>query len=147
MKFAGIGIIILVAGMQGSLVAAECYYVAPNGDDKNSGSMEKPFQSISHAQRMVRTSSDLRKKPITVFIRQGTYYLDEALVFSPKDSGTADAPITYSSYEGEQVVVSGGRKLSLDWKPYTKGIFQAATPAGLEMDQLEKRVSPCNGSF
>ena len=33
-------------------------------------------------------------------------------------------------------MLSGGSKLELDWQPYRDGIFQAKTPAGLEIDQL-----------
>jgi hypothetical protein len=112
------------------------YYVSPEGQDSNSGSLDQPFASIEKAQSMVRSCSDRRQKPITVFIRKGTYYLDETIKFSVEDSGTEDAPVTYSAYHDEKVVLSGGTRLSLDWQPYQGSIQRAKVPAELEVDQL-----------
>ena len=58
------------------------YYVAPTGNDANPGTLEKPFASLQRAQQAVR------QKPGTVFLRGGTYYLPETLVFTAQDSGT-----------------------------------------------------------
>ena len=117
-------------------VMAEEYYVDPRGSDANPGSIDKPFRSIVRTQDEVRRSRALQKSPITVYLRGGTYYLDEAIVFSGEDSGSSNATVTYSAYEGEKAVISGGTRLSLDWRPYREGIFQAKTPDGLKVDQL-----------
>jgi hypothetical protein len=124
-----------MAATMGDVIAEE-YYVDLNGSDSHSGTIDQPFQSISRAQAEVRGSANLKKQPITVFLRKGTYYLDDTIVFAPEDSGAPGAHITYSSYKDEKVVISGGAKLALDWKPYLDGILQAKTPAGLEIDQL-----------
>jgi len=115
---------------------AEEYYVSPDGADANPGSFEQPFKSIGRAQSQVRRSANRAKQPLTVHFRGGTYYLNDPIVFSVEDSGSAKNPVVYSAYKDETVILSGGSKLSLDWKPYRDGIFQAKTPAGLEVDQL-----------
>ncbi|MBT4498800.1 MAG: signaling protein, partial [Gemmatimonadetes bacterium] len=115
--------------------AAEIY-VAPGGSDANPGTKQQPFKSIAHAQEHVRESGLLGKQPVTVYLREGTYYLSDALVFTPRDSGTEDAPVRYISHEGEDVAISGGLKLDLEWEPYRDGILQAKAPAGVAMDQL-----------
>lgn len=45
-------------------------------------------------------------------VHGGLYHLDLTLKFGPEDSGTLDAPVTYSAAPGEQVVLSGGRRLT-----------------------------------
>lgn len=117
-------------------VSAEEYFVAPYGSDDNPGSFQQPFETIGRAQSEVRASPNLRQQPIAVRLREGTYPLDATIVFSHGDSGTRDAPVTYSAYHGEEVVLSGGSRLTLAWEPYRDGILQAKTPVGLAMDQL-----------
>jgi hypothetical protein len=38
--------------------------------------------------------------------------LDATLMFLPEDSGTAESPITYAAYPGEQPIISGGRTIA-----------------------------------
>ena len=136
------------------------YFISGDGNDANPGSFEKPFKSIPHAQSQIRNTDYLGKQPITVNLREGNYYLEDTIRFTPDDSGDRDAPVTYSSYKDEKVVVSGGNRLNLDWKPYRDGILQAKTPDNLEIDQLfvngkrqhmarypnfDPDILPCNG--
>jgi hypothetical protein len=102
------------------------YYVAPNGSDSNPGTLGKPFATIQHAQQAVR------QQPGAVWLRGGTYYLPEKLVFSAEDSGSKAAPVVYQAYGKEQPVISGGVRLEkLDWQPYRDGIVQAKVPEDL----------------
>ena len=68
------------------------YFVAPAGNDANPGTLEKPFASLARAQQAVR------QKPGSVWLRGGTYYLPEKLVFTAQDSGTKAAPVVYQAY-------------------------------------------------
>jgi len=77
-------------------------YVAPDGDDSNPGTEAKPFATLGHAKDAVRSFKKNVPKPITVFVREGTYYLSEPLVFTPEDSGIELQPITYAAYPGEK---------------------------------------------
>jgi len=115
---------------------AEAYYVAPDGLDSSPGSVDRPFKTIVRAQAQVRQSAGLRKHPIRVCLREGTHYLENALVFSSADAGAPEAPVTWAAYQGERVVISGGVRLALSWEPYRDGILQAKTPDGLAFDQL-----------
>ena len=103
-------------------------YVATTGNDRNPGTEVKPFATLSRAQSAVCELKKRSTQPIRVVVRGGTYYLPEPLVFGPEDSGTAEAPITYAAYPGEQVTLSGGRKLNCQWKPYRNGIMQCSLP-------------------
>jgi hypothetical protein len=113
--------------------AAE-FYVAPGGDDTNPGGLGRPFATIRRAQMAAREVPDGER--VMVYLRGGTYYLPQTLVFTPEDSGTQRAPITYLACEGETPVISGGVRLMLNWQPFRDGIMKAAVPAGLVTDQL-----------
>jgi hypothetical protein len=73
---------------------------------------------------------------VTVYFREGTYYLDDTIVFTDADSGAANALITYASYTGEEAVISGGVPLQLKWEKWRGGIMKAHAPAGLRTGQL-----------
>lgn len=100
----------------------QVYYVAPNGNDENSGSFEKPIESISRAQELASPGD-------TIYIRGGLYTLRPeqginfhgpysqskkrlvkattvtyASVNKLDKSGTKKAPIRYWAYPGETPV-------------------------------------------
>ena len=92
------------------------FYVAPSGSDEQPGTLEKPFATLTQAKDAVRRRIAAGPQAdLTVLIRQGTYELAEPLVFTSEDSGTGEHAITYAAYPGENVVVSGGRRITA-WK-------------------------------
>ena len=52
----------------------------------------------------------------------GTYTIDEPLVLTPEDSGTASTPISYEAAEGATPVFSGGRAIE-GWKEGPDGVW------------------------
>jgi len=80
-------------------------YVAPNGDDSNSGTIDQPLESIQKAQDLVNPGD-------TVYIRGGIYQVREdqisevvqglfsCITYLDK-SGTEDKTIKYWAYPGE----------------------------------------------
>lgn len=104
------------------------FYVAPYGHDSNSGTMQAPFATIDRAKRAARKARKNIVQAVTVWVREGTYYLREPLLFTPADSGTLDAPVTYAAYGDELVTLSGGRKLQCQWKPYRGDILRCFLP-------------------
>lgn len=111
-------------------------YVSVSGNDSNSGTKDAPFRTIAKAKEVVRGMLPSANGPIHVWIRGGTYYLDSTLAFTPEDSGTADKPITYSAYENEKVIISGGQRLAPEWSVYSGNIMMADIGTGLSFDQL-----------
>ena len=72
-----------------------------------------------------------------MWLRGGTYYLPEKLVFAAEDSGSQAAPVVYQAYENEQPVISGGVRLGkLEWQPYRDGIVQAKVPDDLQTEEI-----------
>lgn len=104
------------------------FHVAVNGSDRNPGTLERPFATIQKAQREVRKI--LRKGPdrdVLVYIRGGTYILDEPLVFGPKDSGSEQISVTYAAYPGEEPVLSGGVGIE-GWEKVKNNLWKTQLP-------------------
>ena len=94
---------------------AQTIYVAVNGNDQYPGTKAKPIASFSKAQELVRKSGDKNAK---VIFLPGTYYLPETVRFTDKDS---KASVVYMAEKEGSVVVSGGKKLQLQWKRTSQG--------------------------
>lgn len=87
--------------------AGASWYVAPEGDDKEAGSLEKPFATVQRAEHAVSPGD-------TVFVRGGTYRMREsqiarvrgifASVTLLEKSGEPGRPITYRAYRDERPV-------------------------------------------
>ncbi|MCC2684506.1 MAG: peptide-binding protein [Paenibacillaceae bacterium] len=99
------------------------FFVAPNGSDRNPGTLERPFSTLARARDAVREAKSVGSRPIVVYLRQGTYYLPETFVLGSEDSGMEGCPVVYASYPGEKATVSGGRRLTTEWRPFRDGIF------------------------
>jgi len=112
---------------------AATFFVSPAGNDANPGSKSKPFASLARAQIAAQR---VKGQPVKVWLRGGTYYLPETLVFTAEDSGTSKAPRTWEAWPNETPVVSGGQQLQLKWEPYRDGIMKASVDPGLRTDQL-----------
>ncbi len=76
--------------------AGTVYYVATNGSDANSGSLQQPWRTIAKANQELRAGD-------TAYVRAGSY--DEYI--EPEHSGTAGSKITYASYQNETVTLRG----------------------------------------
>jgi len=113
------------------------FYVATNGDDDWSGVLpapnaagtDGPFATLAHARDAVRTlkAAGTHTGPIVVMVRGGTYYLREPMSLGPDDSGTAEQPIIYCVYPGEEVTLSGGRPIA-GWRKGDGDLWVADVP-------------------
>jgi len=106
-------------------------YVAPNGTAAGPGTLSRPFRSIQAA--LDHGKSVAAKSPVTVLLRAGTYHLESPLEI---DASHSASPLTIRAYRAEKVVISGGARLNLNWRPYRDGIYKADVPEGFDTDQL-----------
>ena len=109
-------------------------FLSPMGKDSNPGSKARPLKTFAAAQIAVRKLKS--RAPVTVWFREGIYYLSDTIVFTAEDSGSEVNPVTFAAFPGEEAVISGGLKLSPVWKPYRDGIQQTQVPPGLRTDQI-----------
>ena len=96
--------------------AIEIYVDAVNGNDDNSGDISHPLQSIVKAIELFR--SQVVRSPTTIYLRKGTYYLEQAVRLDATDSG-----LTIAGYEDEAPVISGGKLYKFSWKPYSSKLY------------------------
>jgi hypothetical protein len=118
-------------------VAPVTYFVSPNGSDSNEGTLQSPWKTITRARDEIRKLPVEERKFTVVFMRSGTYYLNETVSLEVQDSGSsADAPVVYASYHGENVVISGARNLSLTWANYKENVYVTDVPEGMVFNSL-----------
>jgi len=80
------------------------FYVSASGNDRNPGTLHKPFATLERARDSARASK--AGGPVTVWIRGGTYFLPRTFRLTAEDSGTV-----YQAYRNETVRLSGGRAI------------------------------------
>ena len=115
-------------------------YVAPEGNDQNPGTKQSPVATLSRARDLGRRMKKA-EEPLSIILRGGTYYLPQTFVLESEDSGTAAGPVVFEAAPGETVVISGGRRLDLNWtdsgKAGVKTAFVREVKEGkLDFDQL-----------
>lgn len=104
-------------------------YIAPNGDDKNEGTMDQPLASLIGARDWIRN----HKKntgftgPVTVLIRGGEYQMSAPFELYPQDGGSEEAPVVYKAYPNEKPIFSGGKKL-IGFKANAQGVWELDVP-------------------
>lgn len=88
--------------------AGNSYYVSPQGNNNNPGTIIHPWRTIRKAASMVEPGD-------VVYIRDGVY--QESVNIST--SGTGNAPIYFQAYPGENPVIDGNNFTipDYDWGP------------------------------
>ena len=102
------------------------YYVSPGGNDSNAGTEAQPFKTLTKARDTVRTVNRSMAQDIVVYLRGGTYAVDQSLLFDERDSGTNGHNIIYRSYAGEKAIICGGRKI-IGWERDSGNVWKART--------------------
>ncbi len=111
------------------------FYVAPDGNDGNDGSLEKPFATIEKARDTVRSLDKTGRNGITVAVKAGEYRVD-SLSFTAADSGTEKCPVAYRAYGDGEVILNGGVTL----KPDSFKAVADESMLGRLSDEAKKRV-------
>lgn len=90
-------------------------YVSANGDDGNTGdSIDRSFSTLERARdaiREMKRTTGLPEGGVLVEIGGGTYFREEVFALNESDSGEPGAPIVYRARSGEEVKISGGKKV------------------------------------
>ncbi len=94
--------------------AREEYYISPDGNDDNPGTITEPLATLEGARDLLRCKC-LPAGGTTVYLRQGKYFRTDEFQLTGQDSGTAGKTITYCAYPGEEVRIIGGKELPGQW--------------------------------
>lgn len=112
----------------GALAQAETtIYVAPNGDDRNSGLND------AEPLRTFQAAADAARGGATVLFAGGVYVFDQSVVLDARYSG-----ITFRAAAGETPVFTSLLRVT-DWMPYEGEIMRAPSPlpAGTHVRYLQ----------
>ncbi len=91
------------------------FHVAPEGDDGNPGTADRPFATLRRARdavREVKSKQGLSQGGAAVVVRGGSYVVSETLKLTEADSGEPEAPIVYRAAPGETPRFTGGVELA-----------------------------------
>lgn len=96
-------------------VVAKKIYVSPQGDDEAAGTLGAPLRTLDGARRKVlAVKKELQGVgAIEVLFRGGDYASMNTVVFTEKDSGTKEMPVTYKAYPGEDVRFTGSKAIDM----------------------------------
>lgn len=121
---------IIFLGWFPSLFAGEIY-VSLQGNDKNPGTKEAPFNTLNRAIKQAREWRRLNRSEVSggIYIRleEGVYAQRNSLFLRPEDSGTSDSPTVICAVDGAHPVISGGVAVT-GWK---RGCNHPAIPEKL----------------
>ncbi len=129
-------ILLLAAAGAHAAAGTAALYVAANGSDRWSGTLEKPnagktdgpFATLTRARDAVRAVRKAQpENDVVVLLRGGTYRIAQAIEFTPADSGRPGGSVTYAAYPGEKPVVSGGRPIR-GFQRAEGGLWRARVP-------------------
>ena len=122
---------IIFLGWFPSLFAGEIY-VSLQGNDKNPGTKEAPFNTLNRAIKQAREWRRLNWPVVAggIYIRleEGVYAQRNSLFLRPEDSGTPDSPTVICAVDGAHPVISGGVAVT-GWK---RGCNHPAVPEKLK---------------
>ncbi|GAB3809588.1 hypothetical protein GCM10027605_45290 [Micromonospora zhanjiangensis] len=107
-----------------SAAADTSYYVAPDGNDANPGTVTAPFRTVQRARDVVRTVNANMTGDITVYLRAGEYPVTSTIEFGSGDSGTNGYRVNYAAYPGERPVLEGGVRVT-GWTQHSGNIWKA----------------------
>lgn len=123
-------LLLLIQGAFGFHAAADeriRFYIAPNGNDENTGSIKRPFLSIIRAKQAIR---EIKSKPgadIVVTLRGGSYRLEQPMIFTPEDIGQDGGTLTFTAHPGETPIILGSRRIT-GFQPAGDGLWSVTIP-------------------
>jgi hypothetical protein len=102
-------LIILACGL-----ARADVYVSPSGSDSNAGTQAAPSSTLERARTAVRQAlmaKAAQAGPVTVWLAEGRYQVEQTFSLGREDSGTQAAPVVYRAMPGQEVRLSGARRV------------------------------------
>ncbi|NLY02660.1 MAG: hypothetical protein GXY83_41930 [Rhodopirellula sp.] len=110
-------------------------FVAPDGDDANPGTDERPLRTLERARdavREVKRAGPLPDGGVAVLLKAGVYPREtESFVLSADDSGTLAAPVVYQAAPGATPILRGGRVIR-GFAPLTDPVGRKRIPAAAQ---------------
>jgi hypothetical protein len=121
--------------MPASAATQATYYVAPDGNDTNPGTITSPFRTLERARDVVRTINASMTGDIYVYLRGGSYPVNSTIELGPSDSGTNGYRVIYAAHANETPVLEGGFQVT-GWTQHSGNIWKATLDRGSKLRSL-----------
>jgi hypothetical protein len=109
------------------------FYVSPNGNDSNPGTLSLPFATLTKARDVVMANNSSMTGDIIVHIASGNYYVTSTIEFNETDSGTNGHNVIYRATDGvDTAKFIGGSKVTSAWNLVVRTGADADLPAAAE---------------
>ncbi len=82
------------------------FYVSPEGNDNNKGTIEQPFKTLERAKLAITDNANY-----TIYLRNGYYSLEKTFELD-KSNIAKNTKVIIASYPGERAHITGGKKIS-----------------------------------
>ena len=106
--------LILIAIIMSTLISAKEYYVAKNGDDKNTGTSESPFLTIQAAANIAQPGD-------IITVHKGVY---RERITPPRGGKSDSKRITYQAAKNEKVEIKGSEIVN-NWVKFSGTVWKA----------------------
>lgn len=137
----------------GQALLAQQWYVAPNGNDNDPGTLQQPFATLNRAKAAVRQFKKQKtnlESGLTVFIRGGEYSLSSTFELQKEDGGQEGAPVVYKAYANEVPHFSAATTVNAkQWKSLGKDARKRLHPKvdAAKLVALDIRQLRLNNAF
>ena len=115
-------------------------FIAPEGDDGNPGTEQRPFRTLERGRDAVRELKQEGPLPdggVAIMLKGGVYRREtQSFELMAEDSGTTVAPVMYQAVPGETPVLRGGRAVS-GFVPLTDPVGRRRIPAAAQPHVLQ----------
>jgi hypothetical protein len=111
------------------VICGQKIYISPEGNDNNSGTIEKPLATLNSAinkTKLLRAKGET-KEPVEIIVLQGNYYMMQPLVIKADDSGTPDTPLIIKAENGAKPVFTAGVKID-GFEKISENLWRAFIP-------------------
>ena len=85
------------------------FYISPDGDDSQPGTMDAPIATFKKAEELIRQHGD---RDLIFYLRGGTYRLDETFVISKDVWPGDDHTLQFIAYQEEIPVICADREVT-----------------------------------
>lgn len=100
------------------------FYVAPDGNDSNPGTLDKPFATLEAARQAVAAINADMTGNIYVNIEPGSYQRSTAFTLLRQDGGSKGFSVIYRGTKDLASTITGGRRIT-GWEKVENGLYRA----------------------
>jgi len=111
------------------VLSGQKFYLSPEGNDSNPGTIDKPLATLNAAAFKAREyrKNNRVDQPVEIIAAAGDYFMIQPLILSAEDSGTPASPLVFKTEQGLRAVFRGGVQIT-GFKAVNDKLWRAFVP-------------------